>query len=66
MFYKIKTLKIPEYLYYLIPNDRRTGNTRNLDFVETFAEQMYPYFPYSISSSDLHNAKSYPMFRKYY
>ena len=22
MFYKIKTLKIPEYLYYLIPNDR--------------------------------------------
>ena len=36
MFYEIKTLKIPEYLYYLIPNDCRTYNTRNLDFVETY------------------------------
>ena len=37
MLYKIKPLKILEYLYYLIPNDRRTYNTRNLDFIETFA-----------------------------
>ena len=42
MFHKIKTLKIPEYLYYLIPSDHRSYNTRNLDFVETyFAEQMH-------------------------
>ena len=36
MFHNIKTLKIPEYLYYLIPNDHRSYNTRNLDFVETY------------------------------
>ena len=35
MLYKIKTFKIPEYLYYLIPNDHQTYNTQNLDFVET-------------------------------
>ena len=29
MFYKIKILKLPEYLYYLIPNDWRTYNTRH-------------------------------------
>ena len=42
MFYKIKTLKLPEYLYNLISNDHRTYNTRNLYSVETyFAEQVY-------------------------
>ena len=35
MFYKIKTFKILEYLYYLIPSDHQTYNTQNLDFVET-------------------------------
>ena len=35
MFCKIKTLTIPEYLNYLIPNDYQTYNTQNLDFVET-------------------------------
>ena len=40
MFYKVN--KIPKYLYHLILNDRRTYNTRNLDFVETyFAKQMH-------------------------
>ena len=36
MFYKIKTLKLPEYLYNLISNDHRTYNTRNLYSVETY------------------------------
>ena len=73
MFYKIKTFKIPEYLYYLIPNDHRTYNTRNLDFVETYFCRTdafkYSFFPYSISEwnkfdPDLHNAKLYSMFRR--
>ena len=53
MFHKIKTLKIPEYLYYLIPNDHQTYNTQNLDFVETYFCRTdafkYSFFPYSIS-----------------
>ena len=66
IFYKIKTFKIPEHLYYLIPNDHRTYNTRNLDFVETYfcrADAFkYSFFPYFISEwnkldPDLHNAK---------
>ena len=73
MFYKIKTFKIPEYLYYLIPNDHRTYNTQNLDFVETYFCRTdafkYSFFPYSISEwnkldPDLCNAKSYSTFRK--
>ena len=73
MFHKIKTLKIPEYLYYLIPNDHQTYNTQNLDFVETcFCRTdafKYSFFPYSISEwnkldPDLRNAKSYSLFRK--
>ena len=73
MFYEIKTLKIPEYLYYLIPNDCRTYNTRNLDFVKTYLCRTdafkYSFFPYSISEwnkldPDLCNAKSYSKFRK--
>ena len=41
MFYKIKTLKLPEYLYNLISNDHRTY-ARNLYSVETyFAEQVH-------------------------
>ena len=73
MFHNIKTLKIPEYLYYLIPNDHRSYNTRNLDFVETYFCRTdaikYSFFPYSISESnildpDLRNAKSYSTFRK--
>ena len=72
MFYKIKTLKIPEYLY-LIPNDRQTYNIQNLDFVETYFCRtdafISSFFPYSISEwnkldQDLHNAKSYSKFRK--
>ena len=35
MFYKIKTCKLPEYLYDLISNDHQTYNTRNLYSVET-------------------------------
>ena len=71
--YKIKTLKIPEYLHYSIPNDHQTYNTRNLDFVWTYFCRTdvfkYSFFPYSISESnkfgpDLHNAKSYSTFRK--
>ena len=52
MFHKIKTLKIPEYLYYLIPNDHQTYNTRTLDFNETYFCRTdafkYSFFPYSI------------------
>ena len=73
MFYKIKILNILEYLYYLIPNDRRTYNTWNLDFVKTYLCRTdafkYSFFPYSISEwnkldPDLCNAKSYSKFRK--
>ena len=73
LLYKIKTFKIPEYLYYLIPNDHQTYNTQNLDFVETcFCRTdafKYSFFPYSISEwnnldPDLRNAKSYSTFRK--
>ena len=73
MFYKIKTLKMPEYLYYLISNDCQTYNTQNLDFVETYLYRTdafkYSFFLYSISEwnkldQDLCNAKSYSMFRK--
>ena len=72
-FYKIKTLKIPEYLCYLISNDHRTYNTRNVDFVETYFCRTdafkYSFFPYSISEwnkldPDLRYAKSYSTFRK--
>ena len=73
MFCKIKTRNILEYLYYLIPNDCRTYNTQNLDFVKTYFCRTdafkYSFFPYSISEwnildPDLHNAKSYSTFRK--
>ena len=73
MFYKIKTLKLPEYLYNLISNDHRTYNTRNLYSVETYFCRTdafkYSFFPYSISEwnkldPDLCNAKSYSKFRK--
>ena len=61
MFYKIKTFKIPEYLYYLIPSDHQTYNTQNLDFVETYFCRTdgfkYSFFPTL-------NAKLYSMFRK--
>ena len=72
-FYKIKTLKIPEYLCYLISNDHRTYNTRNVDFVETYFCRTdafkYSFFPYSISEwnkldPDLRYAKSYSTFGK--
>ena len=47
--YKIKTLKIPEYLHYSIPNDHQTYNTRNLDFVGTYFCRTdvfkYSFFP---------------------
>ena len=43
MFYKIKTLNLPEYLYYLVPNDRGTYNTRNLHFVETYFCRTYAF-----------------------
>ena len=49
MFYKIKTLKLPEYLYYLILNDRRTYDAQNLDYVETYFSGTdafkYSFFP---------------------
>ena len=49
MFYKIKTVKIPEYLYYLIPNDCWNYNTQNLGFVETYFCRTdafkYSFFP---------------------
>ena len=73
IFYKIKTLKIPEYLYYLIPNDSWTYNTQNLDFVETYFRRTgafkYSFLPYSIPKwnkldLNLRNAKSYSTFRK--
>ena len=61
MFYKYKTFKIPEYLYYLIPNDHQPYNNQNLDFVETYFCRTdafkYSFFP-------MLNAKSYSMFRK--
>ena len=41
MFYKIKALKIPEFLYYLIPNDPRTYNTQNLDFVHCMKNNIF-------------------------
>ena len=73
MFYKIKILKLPEYLHNLISNDHWTYNTRNLYSVETYFCRSdafkYSFFPYSISESnkldpDLRNAKSYSTFRK--
>ena len=73
MFYKIKTIKLPEYLYNLISNDHRTYNTRNLYSVETYFGRTdgfkYSFFPYSISEwnkldPDLLNTKSYSTFRK--
>ena len=36
LYVKIKTLKILEYLYYLIPNIRWTYNTQNLLFAKTY------------------------------
>ena len=73
IFFKIRTLKIPKYLYYLIPNDRLIYNTRNQDFVETYFCRT-DAFKYSISfysisewnklDPDLRNAKSYSMLRK--
>ena len=75
IFYKIKTLKIPEYLYYLIPNDSWTYNTQNLDFVETYFRRTgafkYSFLPYSIPEwnkldLNLRNAKSYSTFRKFW
>ena len=73
MFYKIKALKILEYLYNLIPSDHWTCNTQNLDFVEIYFRRTdafkYSFFSYSISKwnkldPDLCNAKSYSTFRK--
>ena len=34
IFYKIKILKLPEYLFCLIPSDQCPYNTQDLDFVE--------------------------------
>ena len=73
MFYKIKTLKKPEYLYNWISNDHQTYNTQNLYSVETYFSRAdvfkYLFFPSSISKlnkhdPDLRNAKSYSTFRK--
>ena len=73
MFYKIKTLKLPDYLYNLVSNDHQTYNTRNLYSVEIFfcrADAFkYSFFPYSISEwnrldPDLPSAKSYSTSRK--
>ena len=73
MFYKIKTLKIPEYLYYLIPSDYRFCNIWYLDFVEIYFCRTdafkYLIFPFSIfewskRDPDIHSAKSYSTFRK--
>ena len=73
MFYKIKTLKLAEYLYNLISNDHQTYKTWNLYSVETYFCRTdafkYSFFPYSISEwnkldPELHNAKSYSTFRK--
>ena len=51
MFYKIKTLKIPKYLYYCILNCQ-TCSTGNLDSVETDFSRTelfkYSFFPYYI------------------
>ena len=73
MFYKIKTLNLPEYLFCLNPSDQHPYNTHNLDFAETYYYRTdafkYSFFPYVISEwkkfdSDLRNAKSYLLFRK--
>ena len=73
MLYKIKTLKLPEYLYKLISNDHQKYNTQNLYSVETYfcraVAFKYSFFLYSISEWNkldpaLRNAKSYSIFRK--
>ena len=73
MFYKIKIIKLPEYLHNLISNDHRTYNTQNVYSVEIYFCRTdafkYSFFPYSISEwnkldPDLRNAKSYSLFRK--
>ena len=49
MFYKIKTLKLPEYLYNLISNFHRTCNTQNVYSVEIYFCRTdafkYSFFP---------------------
>ena len=35
MFYRTKTLNLPEYLSSLIPSDQHPYNTRKLDFAKT-------------------------------
>ena len=73
MFYKIKTLQLPNYLYSMIPSHHHHYNTRNGDCVETnycgTNAFKYSFFPDAISEwnkldLELQNAKSYSLFRK--
>ena len=54
MFYKIKKLQLPEYLYSLIPSNHHHNNTRNLDFLETdYCRNdafKYLFFPYKFQN----------------
>ena len=73
MFYKIKTLQLPNYLYSMIPSHHHHYNTRHGDCVETnycgTNAFKYSFFPDAISEWNkldlkLQSAKSYSLFRK--
>ena len=72
MFFKIKTTKIPKYLYELILTESHIYNTRNTEDVETYCCRTdlfkYSFFPYTIIEwnkldINLRNVKSFQIFR---
>ena len=72
VFCKIKTTKIPKYLYELIPTESHIYNTRNTENVETYYCRTdlfkYSFFPYTIVEwnkldINLRNVKYLQIFR---
>ena len=72
VFFKIKTTKIPKYLYELIPTESHIYNTRKTENVETYYCRTdlfkYSFFPYTIVEwnkldINLRNVKSFQIFR---
>ena len=68
VFYKVKTIQIPKYLYELFPTESHTYNTRNKENVETYYCRTdlfkYSFFSYVIVEwkkldIKLQNAKSF-------
>ena len=72
VFFKIKTTKIPKYLYELILTESHIYNTRNNENVQTYYCRTdlfkYSFFPYTIVEwnkldINLQNVKSFQIFR---